>query len=166
MAKLNFTASEVVPQQNGYEPKPAGDYVMQIVSSDMRTTKNGDGEYLWLEFDILSGPARGKFWDRLNLKNKNETTVRIAADRLSEICNAVGLIAVQESEQLHMKPIGVRLKITEKDGTLRNSAKYYPAAGQQPKQEFKFASAGEIIAAPAAASAAAPAAKPWERHKK
>ena len=156
MAKLNFNATEVASQQTGYEPRPAGEYTMQVVNSDMRTTKSGNGQYLWLEFDILSGPVRGKFFERLNLFNENTKAVEIANRQLSAICNAVGLVSLQDSEQLHMKPLKVVLKVSEsKDGSLQNTAKYFPL-NSAPAQ---VASA----AAPAAASAAT---KPWERHKK
>jgi len=155
MAKLNFNASEVSTPQSGYEPRPAGDYTMQVVNSDMRTTKSGTGQYLWLEFDILSGPVRGKFFERLNLFNDNTKAVEIANRQLSAICNAVGLVALQDSEQLHMKPLKVVLKVAEsKDGSLQNNAKYLPL------------NAAPAAAAPAPAAPAAPAAKPWERHKK
>ena len=156
MAKLNFKASEVAPQQSGYEPRPAGDYTMQVVNSDMRTTKSGTGQYLWLEFDILSGPVRGKYFERLNLFNDNAKAVEIANRQLSAICNAIGLMTLQDSEQLHMKPLKVVLKVSEsKDGSLQNTAKYLPL------------NAAPAAAAPAPVAAApASAAKPWERHKK
>ena len=155
MAKLNFNASEVAPQQSGYEPRPAGEYTMQVVNSDMRTTKSGTGQYLWLEFDILSGPVRGKYFERLNLFNDNAKAVEIANRQLSAICNAVGLVSLQDSEQLHMKPLKVVLKVSEsKDGSLQNTAKYLPL------------NAAPAPAAPAPAAAPAAAAKPWERHKK
>jgi hypothetical protein len=159
MAKLNFNASEVPTQQSGYEPRPAGDYTMQVVNSDMRTTKSGTGQYLWLEFDILSGPVRGKYFERLNLFNDNAKAVEIANRQLSAICNAVGLVALQDSEQLHMKPLKVVLKVSEsKDGSLQNTAKYLPV---------NAAPTATTAPAPAAApQAAASAAKPWERHKK
>ena len=154
MAKLNFNASEVAPQQSGYEPRPAGDYTMQVVNSDMRTTKSGTGQYLWLEFDILSGPVRGKYFERLNLFNDNAKAVEIANRQLSAICNAIGLMTLQDSEQLHMKPLKVVLKVSEsKDGSLQNTAKYLPL------------NAAPAAAAPAPAAPAS-AAKPWERHKK
>ena len=156
MAKLNFNASEVSTEQSGYEPRPAGDYTMQVVNSDMRTTKSGTGQYLWLEFDILSGPVRGKYFERLNLFNDNAKAVEIANRQLSAICNAIGLMTLQDSEQLHMKPLKVVLKVSEsKDGSLQNTAKYLPL------------NAAPAAAAPAPAAAApASAAKPWERHKK
>lgn len=156
MAKLNFTATENTQSTNN-GPKPAGDYTMQVVNSDLRDTKSGTGQYLWLEFDILDGPARGKFWERLNLLNENPKTVEIANRQLSAICNALGIVALDDSERLHMKPLRVQLKVTEgRDGSLQNSAKYLPLAGTAAK------------AAPAAApapAAAATAQKPWERKK-
>jgi hypothetical protein len=108
-----------------------------------------------LEFDILSGPVRGKFFERLNLFNDNAKAVDIANRQLSAICNAIGIVSLQDSEQLHMKPIKVVLKISEsKDGSLQNTAKYFPA------------SAAPTATAPAPAAPAASVAKPWERNKK
>jgi hypothetical protein len=157
MAKLNFTPVETTQSSNN-GPKPAGDYTMQVVNSDMRDTKSGTGRYLWLEFDILDGPARGKFWERLNLFNSNSKTVEIAERQLSAICNAVGLVSLDDSERLHMKPLRVQLKVTEgRDGTLQNSAKYLPLAGTAAK-------AAAPVAAPAPAAAAS-GQKPWERKK-
>ena len=157
MAKLNFTVTEA-PQSSTNEPKPAGEYTMQVVNSDMRTTKSGTGQYLWLEFEILSGPVRGKFWDRLNLFNDNSKTVEIANRQLSAICNALDIVALDDSEKLHMKPLRVQLKVTEgRDGALQNSAKYLPLTAKAAP-----------VAASAPAAAAAPAAtaqKPWERKK-
>lgn len=157
MAKLNFNVTET-PQTSNNGPKPAGDYTMQVINSDMRDTKSGTGQYLWLEFDILDGPARGRFWDRLNLVNDNPKTVEIANRQLSAICSALGIVALDDSERLHLKPLRVQLKVTEsRDGTLQNSAKYLPLAGTVAK----------TASAPAAAPvAAAPAGqKPWERKK-
>lgn len=40
---------------------------------EMRVTKNGMGQYLWLMFDILAGPQqRRKVFDPLNLVNAKE----------------------------------------------------------------------------------------------
>ena len=79
MAKLNFDANAFdgveAPQENTL--LPAGEYTMQIVQSDMRATKAGTGQYLWLEFDVVSGPcAPGrKFWDRLNKLAPDQTHI-------------------------------------------------------------------------------------------
>lgn len=157
MAKLNFNAAEVAPA-TGNEPLPVGEYTMQIVNSDMRSTKSGTGEYLWLEFEVLGPTFKGrKFWDRLNLLNENTKTVEIAQRQLSAICHAVGVIAPKDSVELHNKPIRVKIKVTEgRDGSLQNSATYLPSNG--------FTAQAAPSAAPASSASGNP--KPWERHKK
>jgi len=48
-----------------------------ITDSEMKPTRNGDGRYLQLTFQILEGPYKNRFvWARLNLHNANETAVK------------------------------------------------------------------------------------------
>jgi hypothetical protein len=66
MAKLGttFDASSVDPTMP-FEVLPPGRYLVQIVSSEMRPTKDGAGQYLWLELDVLEGEYQGrKLFDR------------------------------------------------------------------------------------------------------
>lgn len=163
MAKLNLNPVDFqnLEAPREYSILPAGDYQMQIVQSDIRATQSGTGHYLWLEFDILKGPApdgQRKFWDRLNIDNPNEQTKKIANQALLAISNAAGFqFPPADSEQLHFKPIKVVIKHKEnKQGKLEARPSYYPVNGATP-------------AAPTAAPAAPAAtggAKPWERHKK
>jgi hypothetical protein len=107
MARLNeaFDATTVEPNKP-LEPLPPGRYVVQIVNSEMRPTKDGMGQLLWLELDVLEGEYAGrKLFDRLNLVNANPTTVEIAQRTLSAICHAVGKMQVDDSEQLHLIPL-------------------------------------------------------------
>lgn len=155
MAQLNFNAAEIPTSTGDYEPLPAGEYTMQIVDSDMRSTKAGDGQYLFLELNVL-GPSHvgRKFFERLNLFNKNPKTVEIANRQLADICRAVGLLTLSDSQELHGKPMRVKMKITQsRDGKPQNNANYLPSEGVQ------------AVAASATSSAPAQA-KPWERHKK
>ena len=55
----------------------------------MRPTKDGRGQHLWVEIDILDGPYAGrKLFDRLNLINANPTTVEIVRYRPSAMPQA------------------------------------------------------------------------------
>ena len=64
-----FDASSVEPS-SGYEVLPPGKYLAQIVASEMRATKDGMGQYLYLEVDVIEGQYAGrKLFDRLNLIN-------------------------------------------------------------------------------------------------
>ena len=99
MANLGatFDATTVDPA-TGFELLPPAKYVVQIVSSEMRPTKDGGGQYLWLELDVLEGPLSGrKLFDRLNLVNASAQTVEIAQRTLSAICHATGRMQVQDS---------------------------------------------------------------------
>lgn len=159
MAKLNLNPSDFeTGNDSAPEILPAGEYQMQIIQSEMRETKAGDGQYLWLEFEILGPKYTGrKFWERLNLLNKNEVTMKVAKKQLSAICSAISLSSFpNDSEQLHFKPIKVAITHKEnKQGNLEARPTYLPLNG------------GAAAPAPAAASAAPSAtAKPWERHKK
>ena len=103
MANLGtvFDATQVEPNAP-FEVVPAGKYLVHILASDMRPTKNGEGQYLWLELEILDGEHRGrKLYDRLNLDNPNQQAVEIAQRALSAICHATGKLHVTDSEELH-----------------------------------------------------------------
>ena len=53
-----FDATGIEPT-TAYELLPAGKYRAQIVESEMRVTRNGMGQFLWLMLDILEGAAQG-----------------------------------------------------------------------------------------------------------
>jgi hypothetical protein len=107
----SFDATSVEPT-TAYELLPAGKYRAQIVESEMRVTKNGMGQFLWLMLDILEGEHKGrKIFDQLNLVNPNPTNVEIAQRTLSAICHATGKMHVSDSEELHLIPMTIQVKI-------------------------------------------------------
>jgi hypothetical protein len=128
MASLNgFNAHEVDPATS-FEPLPPSTYVCILTASEMKPTKDGRGEYLELELEIVEGPHQGrKLWDRLNLKNPSETAVRIARGTLSSICRAVGVMAPRDSVELHNLPLvaTVGLKKRSDTGEMSNVVKGY-----------------------------------------
>lgn len=165
----SFDAREVAPREP-MDLLPPGKYAAQIVQSEMRATKAGDGQYLWLELDIIDGPHKGrKIWDRLNLVNSNEQTVEIARRTLSAICHAVGQMHVSDSEQLHFKPmlVTVKFKPAGKDryGVERDASN--EVGGYSPLGGMPAARPAQASTAPAAAPAGPPrqptAVPPWRR---
>ena len=169
MARLGetFDATTIEPNKP-LEALPPGRYAVQIVTSEMRPTKDGMGQYLWLELDVLEGEYAGrKLFDRLNLVNSNPTTVEIAQRTLSAICHAVGKMQVDYSEQLHLIPLIADVKVQPpKNGyDASNTLRYLPLdSGQQqpaaiaPKTRHV---AGHAAAAPASAAKSGTA--PWRR---
>ena len=53
MSFIDFNAEEVEPNA-APEALPAGDYVAQVVGSEVKPTASGSGEYLKLEIEILT----------------------------------------------------------------------------------------------------------------
>lgn len=116
-ADLNFDATQVAPDAGFGDPLPTGWYNVQIDESEKKPvqpkpgdTGTVDGWYLKLRFNILDGQYAGrKLFEQLNLKNANPQTVEIAQKQLSAICHAVGVLKPQKSEELHGKPLKVRV---------------------------------------------------------
>ncbi|GIW55533.1 MAG: hypothetical protein KatS3mg082_1937 [Nitrospiraceae bacterium] len=118
MADLRgFDANQVEPNTD-FEPLPAGKYVAVIVDSEMKLNKAGTGHYLQLAFQIVEGPYRNRFlWARLNLDNPNATAVQIARAELSAICRAVGVLAPNDSVELHNLPLVIRVGCKKRPDT-------------------------------------------------
>ena len=152
-----FDATGIEPT-TGYDVLPAGKYRAQIVESEMRVTRNGMGQFLWLMLDILDGEQKGrKIFDQLNLVNPNPTTVEIAQRTLSAICHATGKMHVGDSEELHLIPMTIQVKIRPPKngygesnaiaylppdrGAVARTVKSAPAAPATPAAPPKMASA-------------------------
>jgi hypothetical protein len=156
MANLGatFDATTVDPTSS-FELLPPGRYVAQIVSSELRPTRDGAGQYLWLELDVLEGEcASRKVFDRLNLVNANPQTVELAQRTLSAICHATGRMQVQDSQELHLIPmtLDVTLKPPKNGYGESNRIRYLPLERGAP--------AAPRPAAPTPAAAPVPSGRP------
>jgi hypothetical protein len=154
MAHLNgFNAQEVDPAV-GFDPIPAGNHLAIITESELKPTKSGGGKYLQLTFQIIDGEFKGRLvWARLNLENRNATTVKIARAELSAICRAVGVMAPKDSIELHNLPLVIKVGLKKRSDTqeLGNVIKGY---------EPKGGSAAPARTAPTTAVGSTP---PWKR---
>lgn len=129
-----FDATAVDPGET-YDVLPAGDYIVQIVQSELRPTKSGDGQRIWLELDVLEGPHTGrKIWDNINIINPNPQAQQIAHKILAQICNACGVAQATDSEQFHFKPMLAKVKIQPASGNYdaSNQIKSYRAVENAP----------------------------------
>ena len=116
MAFLSFNAAQVQPQAS-FDPIPAGKYICQITESEIKSTKAGTGQQLVLTWEVLEGDFKGrKIWDRLNISNPNKQAEQISQAALSAICHAAGVLQMQDSSQLHNKPMRIRVNIKKSEG--------------------------------------------------
>lgn len=140
MADLRgFDATEVEPS-TAFDPIPAGKYLALITASEMKANKAGTGQFLQLTFQIIDGEYKNRLlWGRLNLDNPNTTAVKIARAELSAICRAVGVLAPNDSTDLHNLPLVVHVRCRKRadTGEITNEIKGYskkdqPAAPAAP----------------------------------
>jgi len=162
MANLTGTYDPNAEASQDFGAIPAGEYLAVITDSDMKPTKNNDGHYLELAYEITAGDLKGrKLWTRLNLDNQNVQTVEIANKQFRSIRDATGVANPKDSVQLHNKPHLIRVDFlpagsTDRRGQVRTKDQNEIKGWRAPE------GATETTAAPAATTTSAPAGKaPW-----
>jgi len=164
MAELkDFNANEIEPTGN-FEPLPLGEFLVVISASEMKPTKNGKGKYLQLTYDVISeGEYKGrKVFDRLNLVNENEQAQEIAQRSLSAICRCVGVLHPKNSEELHDKPMVIKVGIRPASGEYQatNVVKGYM---RTDGKDLKEVTETTPVAKTAPAAASGVKKKPWQK---
>ena len=114
-------------KEQAFDVLPAGDYDVVIVASELKTTKKGDGHYLELQLQVLSGQYQNRrLFDRLNIDNPNATCQLIGRGVLSAICRAVQVETPNDSAELHNKPLKAVVRVAKDDsGNPTNEIKGY-----------------------------------------
>ena len=101
MATITFNVSEVAPEQE-FAPIPEGRYEAVVTTSDVRPTRAGNGSYILLEFEVISGEYKGrKLWNRYNVENPNQDAVRIGRAQFAAVCRAVNVPSPKDTSELH-----------------------------------------------------------------
>lgn len=134
MATIQFNATNIDPNPR-FDPLPAGDYNVIITESEIKPTRDGAGQYLQLKLEVQGGEFAGRIlFDRLNLWNNNRQAQEIAQRTLSQICHAVGQLQVNDSQELHYKPLVATVKIRQAQGNYdaSNEIKGYKASAGAP----------------------------------
>lgn len=156
MASIGGSYNPDAEPSSGFTPLPAGEYTLEIVESEYKATSKGTGMLLACKAQVVGGDHEGRpFYINYNLENDNETAQEIGQRDFAGLRRATGVLAPDDSEELHFKQFGVKIGIkARKDtGELENVIKQY-----------LFDDAGANDNAPPARQAAA--AKPAEPAKK
>lgn len=169
MANLGGTyQADPTNVQGDYTPVPAGDYLVQIESSDIKDARKQGNRYIQLEMAIIEGPEAGrKLTDRLNLWNDNQQAVDIAQRSLNALCVAVSKMSIEDSSELHNIPMIATVKVdpakpymkdgVEQPGSPSNSIRTY-----KPRAAAPAAQAGGFKPAEAAAAPSTGGGLPWK----
>lgn len=136
----NFDASEYKQES---EVIPEGLYTCILESTETKQTKDGTGAYLKCQYSILDGDFKDrKFWDNLNLLNKNKEAENIAKARLASIVKACGLSGLKGENEiplLYNKPLLIKLKVKDNGeyGMQNNIASIKAPVGQTSQNKPK-----------------------------
>jgi hypothetical protein len=164
MASISFDANNVEPADS-FDVLPKGKYLCMAVASQIKPTKSGTGDYLEITFEVIDGQGKGrKIWERLNIRNANKKAEEISQRQLSALCRSVGVMNLQDTDQLHNIPVVLDIDIEQRDGyDPQNRVKGYGSSGNTAPVATNAAlraSAPAPAAAPAAAAGGAPV---WKR---
>lgn len=120
MAILNNIYNPEAEAQQDLGKLPTGEYVAQIIDSDLKPTQSG-GQYLELTYEVTEGPLKGrKHWERLNLDNANAQVVEIANRQFASVREATGVPNPRDSAELHFRPHVIRVEFYPAGSAKRN----------------------------------------------
>jgi hypothetical protein len=162
MATISFNVSEVTPAQE-YKPLPEGKYEAVIADSDVKPTRSGNGSYIQLEFEVVSGEYKGrKLWGRYNIENSNREAVEIGRSQFAAVCQAVNIPSPRDTSELHNCTLILSVKCRRRKDSdeLENTI-----GGYKPKTAAAAPQAATVEKQPAApaVTAPAPSTAPWAR---
>ena len=119
------------------ELMPDGEYPLTVIATEKRDNKAGTGSYILLTLEVASGKYERK-WVReyLNLWNPNEQAVEIAQRKLGQLCKALGIEHLGDSDELLNRT--VQAKIITKPGSNGFEAQNVVAVYSAPPKQLEL----------------------------
>lgn len=161
MAQLGttFDPSSAPPSERSFDLIPKSWQPMQVVESDMQATRDGTGQMASFTFEIIDGPFKGrKIWKRMNVVNKSAQAQEIGRRELADLCRAVGLASITDTEQTHGKPFTGRVGVEKGDGQYEDKN---TVVGFKPFENPAPNVAGGSAVTQGGAGTTAAASRPW-----
>ena len=155
MAKFNFNANavELNEQDDGAyqskydQPIPEGEYLAEVVETDIRETKKKNGYYTLVKWEVAEGDHLGRWlFEYHNHANPSKKAVEIAERNLKKICNAFGIDGFDDTDELMGKRAILSVGIDRNDSSRNSVLGYASTAAPTPAPE-----------------AEAPASRPWNK---
>lgn len=152
MSFLPFNVADYEPLEE-FKPLPVGYYTAIIVDSEIKDTKSGTGQYLALTFEVVEGEHTSrKVFHNINIVNANSEAERIGRQELATLTQKLGVGNVQDTTDLHNKPVKIYLTIEEYNGKHSNrvTGSKYKSASEQAAPASQAAPAPQPATAPQA----------------
>lgn len=151
-------------ETNNFDLLPADNYKMRSIDQEMKDTRDGNGAYLAVTFEIVEGEFSGRrVWQNYNLINQNQKAVDIALGDIKAWLEACGLesggtLTMDRINELEMKTF------TGKVGVQKDKTGQY---GDRNKiAGFVLSTTGEIASdsgTPPASEASGSDKRPWQQ---
>ncbi len=144
----DFSAKADQVQDQDFQPIPDGWYRAEIKKAELKATKDGNGQYINVQYSILGPNFAGRVvFDIINVRNASATAEQIGLAGLKKLKLAIGLPSLTDTDQL----VGRNLEI---DVKTQKSADY------GDKNVVKAYRSPEGSTVPTIAPSAAP---PWAK---
>jgi hypothetical protein len=156
MASLSqsFNVSDLPKSSNDFSPLPAGWYTATISGAEIKETKAGTGEYISVKYSITGPTHEGRvIYGNLNIKNPNPKAEEIGRQQLGELMRAIGLVRVDDTDQLIGGNLLIKLDV-------KSSDQY---GDSNEVKGYKAVAGGSMPTPAAAAPASAKSAPPWAK---
>ena len=136
MAQLSFNASKAAPMEDrSFDLVPEGEYLAQIIKSEIKPNSKGTAERLNMQAKILGGDSKGSIlFIGLNWGHPNQVAQDISDREFKSICDAVGKgnDEIADTEELHGVPFIATVKHSAPSGEYKENGdtkfKYGPKA--------------------------------------
>lgn len=153
-----FDAADLPQGTGNFDPLPAGWYDVAITGAELKSTKEGNGSYIKVRYDVTGPSHQGRVvFGNLNIQNASAKAEEIGRQQLGEIMRAIGLSRVQDTDQLIGGNLSIKLEVKPADGqySAGNEVRGFRAlvGGTAPKPQ----------AAATSAPASTRAAPPWAK---
>ncbi|CAN7602781.1 DUF669 domain-containing protein [Bosea sp. LjRoot237] len=171
MASIGGNYNPEAEPSGGYTPMVVGEYTLEIVESEYKATQSGTGMVLACKAQVVGGEYDQRpYYLNYNLENDNEIAVEIGQREFAGLRRATGVLAPDDTEELHFKQFRVKIGIQEKKIKV-NGVKKGTGEMENVVKQYLFEDEGApaVAARPAsndnrqAATPAAAKAKPWAK---
>lgn len=116
----NFNPDE--HESMDFSPIPPGDYKVMIEKVEVKDTKSGTGKYINLQMAVIEGEYENrKIFDMINIQNPSDTCVKIGLARLADICRAIGVPTINDTDEMVNACLSVKVVVERKDKRVEDS---------------------------------------------
>ena len=119
MSSLNqtFIADELPQQTSDFSPLPDGFYNVVVTKAEVKSTKDGTGQYIAVRYDVTGPTHQGRIvFGNLNIKNRSSVAEDIGRQQLGSLMRSIGLDRADDTDQLIGGNLSIKLSTRTQEG--------------------------------------------------